>query len=113
MINVKEVNIHTYATPIACVVCEETVDLREEDRLRKMLCHYYEREKPEFSRVAIQILGSVILFRVMPNCKRSPNKEDVGVILRALNLVNGPVPKLAAKKRPSPQPAARREARTI
>jgi len=102
MIQAKEVSIDPSAKIIARISCEGIVGLKEEDRLRNMLYNFYTRKSREFSRVAIEVIGMVILFRTIPNCKRSPNEEDIAQILVALNLM-----KLMKEKAPKPEPRKR------
>jgi|GEM_PF-6107414 len=99
MIQAKEVSIDPSAKIIARISCEGIVGLKEEDRLRNMLYNFYTRKSREFSRVAIEVIGMVILFRTIPNCKRSPNEEDIAQILVALNLMKEKAPKPEPRKR--------------
>lgn len=70
---------------VAWVICEEGIDLKEEDTLRAMLENFYTKKNPPFARLAIRVEGKKIFFRSKPNCKRPPNDEEVIALLKAIN----------------------------
>lgn len=79
------------ATIIAHIQCQGSIDLSEEDKIRKLLGKFYAKEKPDFARVAMEINGPVILFRTVHNCKRPPTNEDIEKLLQAINCQKIPV----------------------
>jgi hypothetical protein len=85
MIVIKKVSIDPCAEVIAYIQCEGSVGLNEEDKIREMLRNFYAKEKRDFARVVVQIVGAVILFRTIANCKRRPTKEDIVLVLQAVN----------------------------
>lgn len=66
----------------ATVVCENSVSLNEEDRIRKILERFYTR-RPDLVRLAVEVAGTMILFHARPNCKRLHTKEDIEAVLKA------------------------------
>jgi len=70
---------------VAWVICDTSINLKEEDTLRVMLENFYTKKNPPFARLAIRVEEKKIFFRSKPNCKRPPNDEEVIVILKAIN----------------------------
>lgn len=70
---------------VASIICDTSVNLKEEDTIRTMLGNFYTKKNPKFAHLAVRVEGKMIFFRSKPNCKRPPNDEEVIAILKAIN----------------------------
>jgi len=86
LVSVKGVWLHHSEGVSALVVCEDSVNLREEDTLRVMLENFYKKKQPGFAHLAIRVEGKIIYFRSKPNCKRLPPSDgEMIALLKAIN----------------------------
>jgi len=85
---------------VASVICEDSVNLREEDTLRVMLENFYKKKNPGFAHLAIRVEGKIIFFRSKPNCNRLPPSDGETIaLLKAINCYPREVLKIKKKSR--------------
>lgn len=105
--NVKEVEVRGGKLIAARVVTHDPVEIPDEKLLRRLLEKFYTDKVRDFSRVAMQVTGTVILFRPIPNGKRPPNTEDVTEVLKAVNLSEVTPPARSHARKKTKPPATR------